>query len=115
MLRMLKSKLQDGVVTQSKEDYEGSVAIDQDILDKMNILPFEAVYVNSLEFDGRYLTYAIPAPAGSHTISVQGALAQYFKKGDRVHINCYCTMTRDEAASHTPAVVKTNVWTSERG
>ena len=115
LVTMLKSKLQDGVITESREDYEGSIMIDEKIMNSMRLVEYEAVYVNSLEYDARHLTYVIPGEAGSGILSVRGALAQYFKEGDRVHINCFCSMTVDETSSHRPRVVKSNVYFSEKG
>jgi len=110
--KILKSKLQDGVITESREDYEGSVMIDENLMRSMGLVEYEAVEINSLEFDARHRTYVIPGLPGSKCVSVRGALAQYFKEGDRIHINCFCYMTADEAASFTPKIVKTNIWTS---
>jgi len=114
LIEILKSKLQDGYITESREDYEGSVRIDEEIMLEMGLVTNEVVEINSLEFNARHLTYVIPGPAGSKEISVRGALAQYFKRGDRVHLNCFCYMTQEEACDHKPVVVKTNVWVSKQ-
>ncbi|MFQ5466416.1 MAG: aspartate 1-decarboxylase, partial [Thermodesulfobacteriota bacterium] len=72
---MLKSKIHRATVTDSNLDYEGSVAIDESLMEAACIYPFEQVQIYNLANGSRLTTYAITAPRGSGTISVNGAAA----------------------------------------
>ena len=102
---MLKSKLHRATVTGADMDYEGSIAIDRDLLDQSGILPHEQVDVLNINNGERFTTYAIPAPAGSGTIGVNGAAARLAQKGDLVIIVAYARMEEAEAKSFSPRVL----------
>ncbi|MDX8406035.1 MAG: aspartate 1-decarboxylase, partial [Mariprofundus sp.] len=74
-LTMLKSKIHRVTVTHAELDYEGSCAIDQNLLDQANILPFEQLHIYNVANGERFTTYAITAERGSGTIGVNGAAA----------------------------------------
>jgi aspartate 1-decarboxylase len=105
LLTMMKSKLHRATVTQSDLEYEGSIAIDRDLLDTARILPHEQVDVWNITNGLRFTTYAIEAPRGSRVVGVNGAAARLVQKGDRVIIASWAQMDAAEAASHHPTVV----------
>jgi aspartate 1-decarboxylase len=105
LLTMMKSKLHRATVTQADLEYEGSIAIDRDLLDAARILPHEQVDVWNITSGARFTTYAIEAPRGSGVIGVNGAAARLVQKGDRVIIASWAQMSAAEAEAHKPVVV----------
>lgn len=105
LLTMLKAKLHSGAVTQCDLHYEGSVSIDQDLLDASGILPHERVDIWNVTNGARIQTYAIEAPRGSKTIGVNGAAARHFAVGDRVIIAAFGQIEQEKARQHAPTVV----------
>ncbi len=104
-LTMLKAKIHRAVVTESDLNYNGSIGIDKDLLDASGILPFEQVDVLNITNGERFTTYAIEAPAGSKTISINGAAARLVQKDDLVIICAYCQMKPEQAKSFKPTLV----------
>lgn len=72
LVEMLKSKILRAETTDARIDYEGSLAIDLDLMDKVGMLPYEKILVGNISNGKRFETYAIPAPRGSGTFSVRG-------------------------------------------
>jgi aspartate 1-decarboxylase len=79
-----KSKIHHATVTEANVDYIGSIAIDTDLLERVDILPGEKVSVWNVTNGERVETYALPAPAGSGEMIVNGAAAHRFRAGDRI-------------------------------
>jgi aspartate 1-decarboxylase len=102
---MMKAKLHRAVVTQADLHYEGSIAIDRDLLDRAGILPHEQVDVLNIDNGARLTTYAIEAPRGSRTFGVNGAAARLVQKGDRIIVVAYCVLPAEEARNYNPTVV----------
>jgi aspartate 1-decarboxylase len=102
---MMKAKLHRATVTQADLEYEGSIAIDMDLLDRAGILPHEQVDVLNITNGARFTTYAIEAPRGSRVIGVNGAAARLVQKGDKVIVVTYCQLPAEEARQHAPRVV----------
>jgi aspartate 1-decarboxylase len=105
LLTLLRAKLHRATVTQADLDYEGSIAIDRDLLDASGILPNEQVDVLNITTGARFTTYAIEAPRGGRTIGVNGAAARLVQKGDKVIIVAYGQMPAEEARNFAPTVV----------
>ncbi|HSV01877.1 MAG TPA: aspartate 1-decarboxylase [Phenylobacterium sp.] len=102
---LLKAKLHRATVTQADLDYEGSIAIDRDLLEASGILPHEQVDVLNVTNGARFTTYAIEAPRGSRVIGVNGAAARRVQKGDKVIIVAYGLMPAEQARNYAPSVV----------
>lgn len=105
LLTMMKSKLHRATVTQADLHYEGSIAIDRDLLDEANIFPHEQVDVLNISTGARFTTYAIEAPRGSRTFGVNGAAARLVQKGDRIIVVTYGQLPAEEARNYSPTVV----------
>jgi aspartate 1-decarboxylase len=105
MLRLMKAKIHRATVTCADVDYEGSVAIDRLLMEAADILPNEAVDIWNVTQGTRLTTYAIEAPAGSGTISINGAAARLNEPGDIVILAVFTYLSRDEALRHVPSVV----------
>jgi len=102
---MFKSKLHQMVVTEANLMYEGSITIDQDLLDAANLLPYEKVQVVNITNGLRLETYTIAGERGSRVCCMNGAAARLTQIGDRVIIISYAEMSPEEAKSHKPTVV----------
>jgi len=103
MRTMLKSKIHRARVTGVHLDYEGSIAIDRDLLAEADILPHEQVHILNLNNGQRFTTYAIEGEKGQ--VDLRGAAARLAQKGDIVIILTYCQMQDEEARSYEPRVV----------
>lgn len=102
---MLKSKIHRATVTDANINYEGSVAIDETLMEAAGIYPFEQVQIYNISNGSRLTTYAIKGEAGSGMISINGAAAHLAKKGDLVIIASYSAYEETEAANHSPILV----------
>lgn len=103
--KMLRAKLHRATVTQVDLNYEGSIAIDTDLLRAANILPGEAVQVWNVNNGERLETYAIEAPAGSGEVSLNGAAARLAHTGDKLIIASFCWVAEECAATHQATVL----------
>ncbi len=86
---MLKSKLHRARVTATEIDYEGSIAIDEDLLERVGILPLEQVHIYNINTGGRFVTYVITAERGSGIFSINGAAARLAQINDRIIVAAY--------------------------
>lgn len=102
---MLKSKIHRAIVTDANLDYEGSVAIDESLMEAAGIYEFEQVQIYNINNGSRLTTYVIKAGRGNGTISINGAAAHLAKKGDLVIIASYSAYEEEEARRHSPALV----------
>jgi len=100
-----KSKIHRATVTHADLDYEGSVSIDEDLLDAAGIWEYEAVHVWNITRGTRLETYAIKGKRGSGVICINGAAAHLNKPGDLVILATFAEMDDSEARSHVPKVV----------
>lgn len=105
LVTLMKAKLHRATVTQADLEYEGSIAIDGDLLDASGILPHEQVDVLNITNGARFTTYAIEAPRGSRVIGVNGAAARLVQKNDKVIIVTYGQLPQQEARQWSPTVV----------
>lgn len=106
LLNFLKAKLHHARVTHVELEYEGSCAIDADLLQATGILEYEQIHMYNLNNGERWVTYAIKAPAGSKIISVNGAAAHKANIGDRVIICSYASYEQYEIIHHQPKVLR---------
>lgn len=104
-LNMLKCKLHRARVTQTELDYEGSCAIDADLLEAAGIREYEQIHVYNIANGERFATYAIRGERGSRMISMNGAAAHKAGEGDRVIICTYALVAEAELAGHEPTLV----------
>ncbi len=102
---MMKSKIHRATVTEACLDYEGSLTVDQNLLDAAAMLPYEMVKVYNVNNGERFETYVIPGEAGSGVICLNGAAARKGQKGDLLIIVTSCWLSEAEVAKHQPVVV----------
>ena len=104
---MLKSKLHRARVTDVLIDYEGSIEIDEDLMDQVGIGTHEQVHIFNVNNGHRFITYAIPGKRGGQGISINGAAAHLAKINDRIIIVSYGIMEVSQKAI-TPRVLILN-------
>lgn len=104
-ITMFRSKLHRVRVTEAELYYEGSITVDQELLEAAGILPYEKVAVVNVNNGARLETYTIPAPPGSRTICMNGPAARLATTGDEVIVIAYAHMTPEEARGHVARVV----------
>lgn len=102
---MLQSKLHRVTTTHAELHYEGSCAIDQDLLDAADIREYQAIDIYNVNNGERFSTYAISAERGSGTISVNGAAARKAAPGDLLIIACFAQYTELELQKYEPKLV----------
>jgi len=107
-LTLLKCKLHRGCVTHAELEYEGSCAIDEDLMHLAGIREYEQLHIYNLTNGERFTTYAIRAEAGTRIVSINGAAAHKAAPGDRIIICCYAQLTEQQAASFEPTLVYLN-------
>ncbi|HLR66301.1 aspartate 1-decarboxylase [Virgibacillus alimentarius] len=105
---MMKAKIHRARVTEANLNYVGSVTIDQDILEKVGILPHEKVQIVNNNNGARLETYVIPGPKGSRMICLNGAAARHVQPDDVVIIVSYALLSNEELSSHKPKVAIMN-------
>jgi len=102
---MLQAKLHRVRVTQSELHYEGSCAIDDDLLDASGIKEYQAIDIYNVTNGERFSTYAIRAERGSRTISVNGAAAHKADPGDILIIAAFSVYSELELQKYHPTLV----------
>lgn len=106
MLRtLLKSKIHRVKVTQCELHYEGSCAIDEDLLDAADICENEQVHIWNIANGERFITYAICGQRGSGIISLNGSAARRAALGDLIIIAAFGWVAESELAQHKPELV----------
>ncbi len=102
---MLKSKIHRATLTGANPDYEGSIAVDRDLLEAADMIPGEQVHVLNLNNGARLVTYLIEAPAGSGTMLLNGPAARLGLAGDIVVLITYANVETAELPGYQPTVV----------
>lgn len=103
--RMLTSKIHRARVTAANIDYEGSVTIDQDLLEAADICEFEQVHIWNVTSGARLVTYAMQGDRGSGEICVNGAAARLAGAGDIIIIATFSDIPGEAVSSHQPKIV----------
>jgi aspartate 1-decarboxylase len=103
---MLRSKIHRAVITQSERDYEGSITIDQNLIQAAGMLPYEQVVISNLNNGERFETYIIPGERGSGGICLNGPTARKGVVGDKIIIFCYELYNESEIKNHKPLIIK---------
>lgn len=103
--KLLKAKLHRVTTTVADLNYEGSCAIDTDLLEAAGIVEYEAIDIYNVTNGERFSTYAIAAERGSGIISVNGAAARKAAVGDLLIIATFALLDNDEIAGFHPTIV----------
>jgi aspartate 1-decarboxylase len=104
-LSLLKSKIHRAQVTAANVEYEGSLTIAEDLMERVGLVPDERILCGNLANGARFETYAIPGPRGSGQIILNGAVAHLGKVGDRLTIMSYALIDARRAKKWQPRVI----------
>jgi aspartate 1-decarboxylase len=101
----MKSKIHRATITSADLHYEGSLTVDEDLLDAADLVEYEEIQVVNVNNGQRFSTYVIPGPRGSGVIQLNGAAARLGMPGDLVILISYAVFDQKEAERHNPRVV----------
>ncbi len=104
--QMLRAKIHRVKVTGADLEYEGSITVDENLLDAAGILPYEFVMISNLNNGERFATYAMAGRRGSGEIVLNGPTARKAVVGDKIIIFCYEYYNEDEAKRHKPRIIQ---------
>ena len=102
---LMKSKIHRATITSADLHYEGSLTVDQDLLDAADLVEFEDVQVVNVNNGQRFNTYVIPGPRGSGVIQLNGAAARLGLPGDLVIVISYGVFDEAEVERFQPRIV----------
>jgi aspartate 1-decarboxylase len=102
---MLKSKIHRATLTEAHLDYEGSITIDEALMEAADLIPYEKVNIYNVSNGERFSTYVIKGARGSGVIGLNGAAARKGSKGDLVIIASYVNVDDSEARHWTASCV----------
>jgi len=106
LLQLLKAKIHRATVTRADLHYEGSIAIDELLMEAAGIVPFESVHIWNVTNGERLQTYALPSPKGSGEICLNGAAALRAEVGDLVIIAAFgMYVDSEDTTRHSPRIV----------
>jgi aspartate 1-decarboxylase len=117
-IHLLKSKIHRARVTAGNVEYEGSLTIAEDLMERVSLRPFERILCGNMANGARFETYAIKGRRGSGEIVLNGAVAHLGKPGDVLTIMSYALVEEVDANGWEPQVIvldKANRIASERG
>ena len=104
-IHLLKSKIHKARVTDANLNYEGSLTIPVDLMDRAGMVPYERVLVGNTANGARFETYAIPGPSGSGQVVLNGATARLGQPRDVLTIMTFALVDAKTAAGWQPRVV----------
>ncbi len=108
LVNVLKSKMQEVIVTDSSTSYEGSITIDPDLLEAANMFPTERVDINDSTNGNRIFTYVLLGNRGSGEVRINGAASRLIHKGDKIHILCFAQIPSENMPNHRAKIIYTD-------
>jgi aspartate 1-decarboxylase len=103
--QILKSKVHQAVVTETNLEYEGSLTLDETLMEAADLVPFEQVHVLNITNGERFITYLIKGEKDSGVVGVNGAAAHKASVGDRLIVVSYTSMDDEEISFFIPRVI----------
>jgi aspartate 1-decarboxylase len=104
-IHLLKSKIHKARVTAASVDYEGSLTIPADLMERVGMVPYERILVGNMANGNRFETYVIPGQAGSGQFELNGATAHLGQPGDSLTIMAFALADASQAPKWTPRIV----------
>ena len=101
----MTSKLHRATVTDRDIEYEGSIQVDEALMEEVGISSYEQVHIYDINNGNRLITYVIPGERGSGMISVNGAAARLVERKDRIIIAAYGMINVDKTDNYQPRVL----------
>jgi len=103
---VLRAKIHRARMTQAQLDYEGSLSLDEDLMDAAELREHDWVQITSMANGARWQTYVMAAPRGSGMVRANGAAARHFAPGDEVIVLAFSYVDAQERATHQPILVR---------
>jgi len=103
-VQLLQTKIQQIIVSESSENYPGSIALPDDLIEAAGLKLFEQVHVNNLNNGNRIITYVVRSKKSGY-VTLNGAASKLFKKGDKIHVLAYGYFEEEEASEFEPKIV----------
>lgn len=107
MINLLKSKIQELIVSESSLDYPGSISLPEELVKAAGLHEFEQVFVNNKTTGARISTYVVISKQAGF-VSLNGAASHHFKKGDCIHVLSYRLVDEGSASNFRPILVRAN-------
>jgi len=104
-IHLLKSKIHKARVTAASVDYEGSLTMPLDLMERVGMVPYERILVGNMANGARFETYAIPGEPGSGQFELNGATAHLGMPGDSLTIMAFAITDASQGSDWTPRVV----------
>jgi len=105
LVYLLKSKIHRARVTGASLNYEGSLTIAEDLMEKVGLLPYERILCGNIANGERFETYAIKGKRGSGVIELNGGVARLGNIGDQITIMSFSEVAASEARNWKPRVI----------
>jgi aspartate 1-decarboxylase len=105
---MLKSKIHRATIKEADLNYEGSLTIDKELMDAVDLHPYERVMVYNINNGERFDTYAIEGKPGSGVIGLNGAAARKGMIGDQIIIVSYAFFSDEQLTDYSPKIILLN-------
>ena len=103
-IQLLRTKVQQLIVTESSESYPGSIGLPDEIIEAAGFRLFEQVHVNNLSNGNRIITYVVRSKKPG-AVTLNGAASKLFKKGDKIHVLAYAYLTEQDADQFEPQII----------
>jgi aspartate 1-decarboxylase len=107
LVQLLRVKIQQLIVSESSEDYPGSIALPDELIEASGLRLFEQVHVNNLTNGKRIITYVVRSKREGY-VTLNGAASKLFAKGDKIHVLSYAYFTEPNANEFEPKIIYTN-------
>jgi len=104
LIQLLRVKVQQLIVSESSEDYPGSIALPDEIIEATGLRLFEQVHVNNLTNGNRIVTYVVRSKREGF-VTLNGAASKLFKRGDKIHVLAYGYLTEQDADQFEPKII----------
>ena len=104
LLQLLRVKIQQLIVSESSEDYPGSIALPDELIEASGFKLFEMVHVNNLTNGNRIITYVVRSKKEGF-VTMNGAASKLFSKGDKIHVLSYAYVSEQNAVGHEPRII----------
>ncbi|HEX2606520.1 MAG TPA: aspartate 1-decarboxylase [Flavisolibacter sp.] len=103
-LQLLRTKIQELIVSESSEHYPGSIALPDELIEASGLRLFELVHVNNLTNGNRIITYVVRSKKEGF-VTLNGAASKLFKKGDKIHVLAYGYFNEEEVEDFEPRII----------
>ncbi len=104
LIQLLRVKIQQLIVSESSENYPGSIALPDELIEASGLRLFEQVHVNNLTNGNRILTYVVRSKKEGF-VTLNGAASKLFNKGDKIHVLAYAYFTEQNADEFEPKII----------